>query len=269
MMWSTYPLATAKGMATCLVINRRDPHAPHGIAPVILTSGHLLSATPNGPFYLAFRQPRSGENPTIAFLELRGSNPNKFPFVRHPFYDIAVFRLEVPPEFAGEVSFPSHIDERAIGGERTLVRAGDEIDVVGFPDVFPGTEGAFPILRSGKVASHSAIGGPHPDEFLVNASVFAGDSGGPVFTGRRHGTPTLVGMVIERVGKKQAGVPLAVAVNAEAIRETLQLQAKQEQTRLAGDLQRSPHALQRKSSSMKLVGPPKTLKEMLKLWRSH
>lgn len=269
MMWSTYPLATARGMATCVVINRRDPQAPHGIGTMVLTSSHLLAATPRGPFYLAFRESRPGQNPAVGFLELRAPDPSDHPFVRHPFYDLAVLRLDIPPEFADTIAFTSFIKESAVGSRATEGHAGDEVSVLGFPHVFPGTEGAFPLLRGGRIASHSAIGGSNPEEFLVNTSVFAGDSGGPVFAGRRNGTPRLVGMIVERVAEEKSGVPLAIAVNASAIRETLQLQAQTERDSGAGNSSKPAKATRSKYSRVKLVGPPKTLSEMLKLWKQR
>lgn len=269
MTWSTYALATPKGMGTCVVINRRDPQAPNGIAPIILSSSHLLSETPRGPFYLVFRQPVSGDNPSIGFLELRAPEPIDRPFVRHPFYDVAALRLEIPPEFADKISFPSYVAESSIGGPGTQEHVGDQVSILGYPHVFPGTEGGFPVLRGGRVASYSAVGYRHPDEFLVNTSVFAGDSGGPVFATNRSGKPALIGMIVERVGQERSGVPLAVAVNATAIRETLQMQAQREKDYQNG---RTPNSLNIASTGIprvKLVGPPKTLKEMFRLWKRH
>lgn len=236
---------------------------------MVLTSSHLLAATPRGPFYLAFRESRPGQNPAVGFLELRAPDPSDHPFVRHPFYDLAVLRLDIPTEFADTIAFKSFISEGTVGGRGTEGHAGDEVSVLGFPHVFPGTEGAFPLLRGGRIASHSAIGEGKPDEFLVNTSVFAGDSGGPVFAGRRRGSPRLVGMIVERVAEEKSGVPLAIAVNASAIRETLQLQAQTEQDNSRGESRNAAHATRSKYSRVKLVGPPKTLTEMLKLWKRN
>ena len=42
-----------------------------------------------------------------------------------------------------------------------------------------GTEGAVAILRDGKIASYSAGSSREWEKFLINASVYSGDSGGP------------------------------------------------------------------------------------------
>ncbi|HAF25303.1 MAG TPA: hypothetical protein DCK93_20760 [Blastocatellia bacterium] len=130
--------------------------------------------------------------------------------------------------------------------------------------MFPGTEGAFPVLRGGKIASYSA--GPPSDreKFLVNTNVYGGDSGGPVFAGRRRGRPKLVGIVTERIGEKGGGIPLAVAVDATVIRETLQLQTARERWYLdSGSGVPSTSGKQVHPRGVQLVGHPKSFREVL------
>jgi hypothetical protein len=256
MMWSTYALATPKGMASCVIVNRRDAEAPNGIVPVIVTSAHVLSVAPHGPFYLVIRERHAGRNPTIGILQFQAPDPADRPFFQHPRLDVAALELRIPPKFSSEVSLPSYIDEKDIAPAADVPHAGDEVAILGFPRVFPGTEGAFPILRDGKIASYSPGSASDREKFLVNTNVYGGDSGGPVFSGRRGGKPRLVGLVTERIGKKGENTPLAVAVNASAIRETLQLQAKQEPWYLG---ENPPNALPGKpgkSGGVQLVGPP-------------
>ena len=256
MMWSTYAIATSKGMATCVVINRKDSSAPHGVVPVIITSAHVLSVAPHGPFYLVIRNPRIGSSPQVGILEFQAPDSRDRPFVRHPRHYVAALELRIPPEFADDIFLTSFIDEKSIARRGDEPHAGDEISVLGFPRVFPGTAGAFPVLRAAKVASYSA--GPPSDreKFLINTHVYGGDSGGPVFAGRRSGRPRLIGMVVERIGGKGGGIPLAVAVDAQVIRQTLQLQAKQEHWYLeSGSNVPPPPGKSRPRRAVQLVGP--------------
>ena len=74
---------------------------------------------------------------------------------------------------------------------------------------------------------------------MINTNVYPGDSGGPVFAADNHGTPRLIGMVTQRVGRDpRAAVPIAVAVDASAIRETLQLLGKRERPRGGASVRR-------------------------------
>ena len=211
-------------MATCFIVNRHDPSARGGVLPILVTSAHVLASAPNGPYYLVVRSPQAAGNPALDVLELVSPTPKKRAYFQHPRQDIAVLELPIPPELAGEVSLSSFIDEKDIGGRNQEPRVGDEMTILGFPHVWPGTPGGFAVLRSGKMASYSVGTTTQPERFLVNTTVFGGDSGGPIFAVHRRGPPRLVGMITERIGDKEGGVPLAVAVSAGIIRETLDLE---------------------------------------------
>ncbi len=224
MMWSTYAIGTAKGMATCIIINRKDPSAPNGVVPVLITATHVLAAAPHGPYYLAIRTPNPNSNPNVSILAFKPAWLEQAAYAHHPLQDIAALELRIPAEMANFVQLPSFIDENTIGQPANDAHAGDSVAILGFPKVFPGTDGAFPILRAAKIASYSTGAHEQNEKFLVNTNVYSGDSGGPVFAGRRHDRrPILLGVVIERIGEKVGEIPLAVAVDAYAIRETLQL----------------------------------------------
>jgi hypothetical protein len=95
--------------------------------------------------------------------------------------------------------------------------------LLGFPKVFPGTEGGFPVFRSGRIASYSCGSQADLEQYLVNANVYSGDSGGPVFAVRKHGAPQPLGLACQRIGPKAGVVPLAVVIDATVIRQTLAL----------------------------------------------
>lgn len=158
----------------------KDPSAPHGVLPILVTSAHVLSVAPDGPFYLAYRSRRPGQSPQVDFLEIDPPEQNHYPFVQHPRHDLAAMEIRLPPELVNEVSLPSFLDENAIASGEDEPHPGDDVSILGFPSVFPGTEGAFAVLRSGRAASYSY--GPPPDreKFMINTNVYTGDSGGPV-----------------------------------------------------------------------------------------
>jgi hypothetical protein len=63
MAWSTYAIATEKGLGTGAIVNREDPIAPGGIVPVLVTCTHVLVAASRGPYLLVLRMPAQGANP--------------------------------------------------------------------------------------------------------------------------------------------------------------------------------------------------------------
>lgn len=255
MMWSTYALATPKGLGTCVVINARDPYPPHGVIPVLVTSAHVLAVAPHGPFYVVASIPMPGASPDTAILELKHPGTDLL-YVQHPRQDIAAFALRIPPEMANLVHLPSFIDEKAVAQHGKEPHAGDEISILGYPRIFPGTTGGFGVLRDGKIASYSAGTPQDRERFLVNTNAYSGDSGGPVFTGGRRGKPRLVGIMTQRIGEKEGTVPLAVAVNASVVRETLQILAQREATLMQGTATHKLSPSSRPVPSVKLVGPP-------------
>ena len=268
MMWSTYLIASPKGVATCVIVNRKDSSAPGGVLPVLVTSAHVLESAPHGPFYIAYRSPRTGQNPDTEILEIDPPNQGHRPFVRHPRCDVAAMEIWLPPELINEVTLPSFLEADGVTLRDDEPHPGSDVSVLGYPSVYPGTEGAFAVLRGGRVASYSV--GPPSDRqvFLLNTNVYSGDSGGPVFLNSRHGKPRLVGVLTERIGKKEGSVPLAIAVSASVVSETLKLaeaQGRLEQDRRAA----LAASAQDEIESVRLLGPLKSFRSLLNSPRKH
>jgi hypothetical protein len=231
MMWSTYPMVTQKGAATGFVVNHTDRRAPGGKVAVIFTSAHMLETVGKGPLVIGVRIPGdTGETEVVLMVinPVALSGGERF-YVRHPSHDLAAFALPLPPELADVVALPSFLDERVLAADRRALHSGAEVAFVGYPEVLPGTEGAFPVLRSGRVASYP-VGTPQAQgRFLINSDVYPGDSGAPVFLASRNGRPQLVGVIIQRIGLDSRSFShLAVAVDAKVIRETLEILASKE-----------------------------------------
>ncbi len=262
MAWSTYAVVTKKGLGTGVIVNCRNNSPFGGSSPVLLTSAHVLEVAPRGPYYLVVRVPVKGENPDIAVLEI-GIKPECVrPFVKHPRYDIAAMRIEIPVELKSMISLRSFISEGSLGRQRGA-HVGDELFVLGFPGIFPGTTGAFPVFRSGRIASYSP--GPQTDRvtFLVHSDIYAGDSGGPVFAEHSWGGPKLLGLITDRVGPKNHQVPLAIAIDTSAIRETLALLHEAESSPNVQSSNKQPPSIPEASKNVKLLGSPELLSQLL------
>lgn len=154
--------------------------------PVLVTSAHVLSVAPHGPYFLAARIPaRADASRDVALLEFQIPSDKEPAYVKHPRHDVAAIDLRMPAEIASQISLPSFVNKTAIATRGSEPHVGEDISVLGFPRVFPGTEGAFAVLRGGKIASYSAGPARSREKFLVNTNVYAGDSGGPVFAAMR------------------------------------------------------------------------------------
>lgn len=244
MMWSTYPLATRKGSATGFVINHRDPFSHGRIVPVMFTSAHLIETMGKGPLLIGIRRPHGETSETetalLVFIPPKMSGKEHF-YVRHPEYDLVAFALQIPEEFNGSALMSSFLDEGMLAHNGKPLRSGVEVSYFGYPEVLPGTEGGFPVLRSGRVASYP-VGSPHAHgRYVINSVVYPGDSGAPVIVSNPGRHPELAGMIIQRIGpESQRFANLAIAVDANALRETLKLLERSETRALDVKKQSSP-----------------------------
>jgi hypothetical protein len=163
----------------------------------------------------------AGGNLSVSLLEVVPRRKGTPFYVRHPRLDVAAFRVKFPVDLQVPLLL-TLLEEKNLEGTGNP-RAGEDVAFVGFPEGQSTSLGMFPVLRAGKVASfdQSLFG---LRSFLINGDVYPGDSGGPVFRLSKTGKPRVVGMVVERLSiERRAPFPLALAVDARAIRETLQL----------------------------------------------
>lgn len=224
MILSTYPLASSKAFGTGFLVAMKDDSAPGGVVPVMVTSTHLVRSAGRGAIYMPLRGLDAAGNLSIGLLEVVPRQKGVPFYVRHPRLDVAAFRVRFPAGFHAPLLL-TLLEERNLesGGDP---RAGEEVAFVGFPEGQSTSLGMFPVLRAGRIASldQNLFG---LRTFLINGDVYPGDSGGPVFRLSKNGGPKVVGMVVERLSiERRQRFPLALAVDASAIRETLQLLAQ-------------------------------------------
>ena len=224
MILSTYPLASRRAFGTGFLVAMKDKRARGGVVPVMVTSTHLVSSAGRGAIYMPLRGFDAAGNLSVALLEVVPRRKGVPFYVKHPRLDVAAFRVRFPVGVQVPLLL-TLLEEKNLDSDEDL-RAGEEVAFLGFPEGQSTSLGMFPVLRSGKVASldQSLFG---LRSFLINGDVYPGDSGGPVFRLSKHGKPHVVGMVVERLSTtRRERFPLALAVDASAIKETLQLLAE-------------------------------------------
>ena len=223
---STYPLASKKAFGTGFLMAMKDRSAPGGVAPVMVTSTHLVKTAGWGAVYMPLRGFDANGNLSVAILEVVPARKGKPFYVRHPQLDVAAFKVRFPKQLPVPLLL-TLLEEKNLES-RNGPHAGEEVAFVGFPEGQGTSLGMFPVLRAGTVASfdQSLLG---LRSFLINGDVYPGDSGAPVFRASQTGSLSVVGMVVERLGfGRRSPFPLALAVDAKAIRETLRLLAERD-----------------------------------------
>jgi hypothetical protein len=189
---------------------------------------HVLKKAGKRPVYLPLRVLSPRGDLTLALLKIEPSRNGRPFYVSHPQFDVAAFELQAPSELAENSLLPLPVEERMLGGDAREPRAGEDVSFLGYPEGLSATPDMFPVLRDGTIASYDPLSW-NPRSFLINGDVCPGDSGAPVVRARNGGAPRVIGMVIQRAeAESGTPVPVARAVSASVIRETLRLLAARE-----------------------------------------
>ncbi|MFZ5670789.1 MAG: trypsin-like serine peptidase [Pseudomonadota bacterium] len=208
-----------------------DAPTPDGKPRVVLvTAGHVLDRMPGEIARVGFRARMSDGgwryDPEPLAIR-RGERPL---WTRHPGRDVAAIVIEAPPEFA-RAAIPLAWLAREETFSDYALGPGDEMMALGFPRGLAANQAGFPILRAGRVASYPLAPSTAFPTFLLDFSVFPGNSGGPVFMSeaarRRPGaaeareTQFIAGMLTQQVELSGERLEIGIVTHARFIRETL------------------------------------------------
>jgi len=207
-----------------------DP-TPDGKPRVILvTAAHVFEKMPSVSAKIGYRI--EGDGGVWRFdpetLKIRdGDHPL---WVKHPTRDVAAMVVEAPPEFV-KAAIPLNYLAQDDTFNKYNLGPGDEMMALGFPRGLSANPAGFPILRSGRVASYPLAPATNFPTFLMDFSVFPGNSGGPVFMAegarRRPGANEsqevqfVAGLLTQQVELSGERLEIGIVTHAKFIRETL------------------------------------------------
>ncbi len=207
-----------------------DP-TPDGKPRVVLvTANHVFKKMP-GPFAtVGFRIENADGTWRYDPEPLRIRDGDKELWTRHPDRDVAVKSIVAPPEFA-----KAAIPKDWLAGDDTYAKyelgPGDELLALGFPQGLSANTAGFPILRAGRVASYPLGPASAYPTFLLDFSVFPGNSGGPVYMAesarRRPGAADtepaqfIAGLLTQQVELNNQNLAIGIVTQARYIREAL------------------------------------------------
>jgi hypothetical protein len=153
-----------------------DPKVAH---IVVVSAAHVFEGIDGDTATLLLRR-RSTEGKYTTF-------PYQFPirkdgkplYVRHPTADVAAMYADIPDEVPMTGLSPESLVTNK-GLEDIEFHPGDEAYILGFPAMVS-TEGGFPILRVGRIASYPLTPMSVVKQWVFDAHIFNGNSGGPVY----------------------------------------------------------------------------------------
>lgn len=211
--------------------------APDG-APqtVLVTANHVLQKMPGANARIGYRIANADGSWSYSPQTLRIRNDaGQQLWTRHPSRDVAAISITAPEEFA-----KAAIPEQYLAADDTFsnykVTTGDEMMALGYPRGLSANQAGFPILRSGRIASYPVAPPKIFPTFLLDFSVFPGNSGGPVFMmgpakvqpASDDGQPAqdirfIAGLLTQQVELNNERLEIGIVTHAKYIRETIAL----------------------------------------------
>lgn len=199
---------------------------------ILITAAHVFDRMPSFSARIGYRiQASDGvwryDPQTLKIRD--GDHPL---WVKHAGRDVAAIVVEAPPEFA-KAAIPLAWLAKDETFSQYKLGPGDEMMALGFPRGLSANPAGFPILRSGRVASYPLAPATAFPTFLMDFSVFPGNSGGPVFMAegarRRPGATEaqevqfIAGILTQQVELSGERLEIGIVTHARYIRETIGL----------------------------------------------
>ena len=213
---------------------------------VLITAHHVFQRMPGQTAKIGYRIANKDGSWSYSPqpLKIRDAEGHEL-WSHHPIHDVAAIAIKAPSEFA-----KAALPEGYLAGDQTFetykVNTGDEMMALGFPRGLSSNTAGFPILRSGRVASYPLAPAKIFPTFLLDFSVFPGNSGGPVFVvgSRPNAAPTdvapnealptsgfIAGLLTQQVELNNERLEIGIVTHAQYVRETI-------------DLLNNPHAVE-------------------------
>lgn len=201
---------------------------------VLVTAQHVFARMSSPEARIGYRTPNADGSWAYApkALRIRAEDGAEL-WTTHPTRDIAVLEIKAPREFARAALPLAYLADDATFSAYQ-VGPGDEMMALGFPRGLSANSAGFPILRSGRVASFPLGPADRFPTFLLDFTVFPGNSGGPVFITRQQnpgalspvsdaapGQGFIAGLLTQWVDLNRERLDIGVVTHARYVREAI------------------------------------------------
>ena len=229
-IWGPSDKAGKTFCGSAFFIGASSNESPETSQYTLVTAAHVLAGIAGDVAHIAIRVKRGDQIVrTEAKVPIRKLGDSLF--VKHPNADVAVVRVTLPDNHAhAMVNWPALATDDVFA--RLDIHPGDEMFTVGYPLCATANLQGYPMLRRGAVASPIRVPGVVLTDFLLDAPIFQGNSGGPVYfeyadrmirgvsnKGETH--RYIAGLVSQQRHVGDADLFMATVVPAKFIAETL------------------------------------------------
>jgi len=205
---------------------------PHTI---LVTANHVFDKMPGANARVGYRIANADGSWSYSpqSLKIRDGQGHAL-WTHHPSRDVAAISITAPEAFA-KAAIPEDYLAQDDTFSKYAVTSGDQMMTLGFPRGLAANSAGFPILRAGRVASYPIAPAKIFPTFLLDFSVFPGNSGGPVFMSgpSRHAlndagqggqdVEFIAGLLTQQVELNSERLDIGIVTNARFIRETIAL----------------------------------------------
>ena len=205
---------------------------------VLVTASHVFQKMPFANARIGYRVQAKDGSWSYAPQDLKIRDGEGEPlWTKNPDRDIAAITVSAPPEFA-KAAIPLNWLAQTDTFDKYQIGPGDEMMALGFPRGLAANGAGFPILRAGRVASYPLSPPAAFPTFLLDFTVFPGNSGGPVFMAqgarRRPGAKEaeevqfIAGILTQQVELNNDRLAIGIVTHASFVRDTVALLDKPE-----------------------------------------
>jgi len=164
---------------TVFVMGIPYKHDPKSAHIVIVTAAHVFEGIAGDVATIQLRRKSNDGTYSTFGYQLPIRKNGTLLYTRHPTADVAVMYADLPDEVPMSGLGPDFlVTNKSL--EEIEFHPGDEAFILGFPAMVS-TPGAFPILRTGRIASFPLTPMETVKEWAFDAHIFNGNSGGPVY----------------------------------------------------------------------------------------
>ncbi len=199
MMNSTFKIEDKYTFGTAfIVVHLWGAKDTTGLA-ILVSARHVFDDFVGDSASLILRK-KNGEYYERSPYKIRIREGKKNLYCTHPTEDVAALPLSLPI-WAMPCGIPEKYIANKISDKKNGFEVGLKVNSLGFPNGHESNSAGFPILRTGIIASYPLMPIDSNRTFIVDMSIFPGNSGGPVFYSLNN--PNIDGSISVIAGKSE------------------------------------------------------------------
>jgi hypothetical protein len=208
-----------QGIGTGFLLKADFLQEPSKSLVLLISNRHVLDATER--FNITFHQRKPDSNlPELGqILRFRAANYMEVLFIHpNPKIDLACVNITSVIKELGSKIYHKVLDRTLFANfNEPELDAGQRVIFIGYPENRYDQKHNLPILRSGVTASHPRLNYNGEEQFLIDAQVFPGSSGSPVFLNMKEAQYSMGQIILD------SGIPYRFigVVSATMIRNNI------------------------------------------------